>query len=223
MTSKKRFLPVICLFAAGVCRGQALSSLACRSVSFGGSLAQGQELNKDIGGGLLLRVWPTPLGKVVRNEGWFIDLVSHDRPIEEYLNWVNTPLRESNSRVLGPERNIDTHGRNTAEQSLGHPREMRFLLTKDDYDHVSAAYEKAEFLEGSSEVLEEAQRKYQIFLNLINTVPTGRLNLLILSYKVDPNTGFPMRIRFRARLTAPSTFKFAGNLKPSPTQCSSSR
>ena len=147
----------------------------------------------------------------MRNEGWFIDVISRDRPSEEYLTLVNTPLRESNDRVLGPSLHT------TSEQSLSHPREMLFLLTEKDYARVAAAHKKAEFLEGNQEVLEEANRNYQLFLKLINTVPVGRLNLPIISYKVDPNTGFPVGIRFKALLTAPSTFKFPSHLRPAPT------
>ena len=94
---------------------------------------------------------------------------------------------------------------------------MLFLLTEKDYARVAAAHKKAEFLEGNQEVLEEANRNYQLFLKLINTVPVGRLNLPIISYKVDPNTGFPVGIRFKALLTAPSTFKFPSHLRPAPT------
>ena len=40
-----------------------------------------------------------------------------------------------------------------------------------------------------------------------------------LSYKVDPNTGFPLSIQFQVELTAPNSFVFAPDLKPVPMEC----
>ena len=219
MTAKV-FFPVFCLLVAGACFAQAPPVPACHMVSFGGSLAQGQELDKDIASGLQLRVWPTPMGKALRDEGWFIDVISQGEPAGYYLNFVNVPLRESNNRVLGPGYNVDTRGHNTAEQSLSHVHEMRFLLTKGDYDQVSAANEKVPgVFEGSTEALDEAGRKYQEFQKLVSSMPTGWLSFRILSFKVDPSTGFPLSIQFQVDLSAPSTFTFAPDLKPTPTQC----
>ena len=216
----KLFFPVVCLLLFGVCHAQAPSVSACHMVSFGGSLSQGQELKKDIAAGLSLDVWPTPKGKAVRDEGWFIDMVPDNSLTVDYLNFINIPLRESNNRVLGPGYNgAAPNWRNTAEQSLSHPHEMRFLLTKADYDQVSAANDKATFFEGSRKVLEEAGRNYQVFLKLIDSLPTGWLSIRILSYKVDPNTGFPLNIQFQVELSAPRTFMFAPDLNPIPTQC----
>ena len=167
----------------------------------------------------MIRLWPTPMGKTLRNEGWFIDIVSHERPTEDYIDLVNEPLRENNSQVLGPVITSRPRGHNTAEQSLSHSRQMRFLLTKAEYDQVFAAGERAAFFEGDQAALEESERKRQELIKLEASVPTGRLSFRILSYEIDQSTGFPLHIRFQAELTAPISFKFTPRLKPRPTQC----
>jgi hypothetical protein len=219
----KQFTALLCLLLAANCHAQSRSGLACQVASFDGSLVQGQELDRDIGSGPLLRIWPTPMGKVVRDEGWFIDIVSREQPADEYLNFVNEPIRDINNRVLGPGRNADTGKRNTAEESLSHPREMRFILTKSDYDRLSAESEKARFSEGSPEVFAEALKRQQALRELADSIPTGLFTFRILSYEVDPTTGYPLNIKFAAQLTAPKAFRFARRLNPSPGPCEPSR
>lgn len=173
-------------------------------------------MDKDIGSGTLLRMWPTPMGKVVGDEGWFIDLVSQDRPTEELLNWVNTPARESNSRVLGPGYNLDTHGRGTPEKSPVIRAKCASGLPSTTMTNCLRRTRKLNFLKEARRTIEKTQRKYQLFTELINIVPTGRLNLRILWYMINPSTWFPLGIQFQAQFTAPNTFSFARYLKPSP-------
>ena len=91
---------------------------------------------------------------------------------------------------------------------------MRFVLTKGDYDRPSTTSVKAEFMKASPEVFAEAQRKRQEVRELAESIPTGILSLRILSYEVDPTTGYPLRIGFSAQLTAPKAFRFARRFNP---------
>jgi hypothetical protein len=213
----KPFLPIICLLGAGLCHAQSSPGTTCLSVSLEGSLAQGQELDKVLGSGLVFRLWPFPLGKAVPDRGWVIDIDPYDRLAQDYISPVNFPLRESSSQALGLGYNPDTHKPNTAQQSLEHVHEMRFLLNSADFPWVSSVM--APMFKTERLPNQDVRPDYEQFLKVEASVPTGWLSFRVLSYEVDPATGFPRSIRFQAELSAPDTFKFADDLKPSPTGC----
>jgi len=194
-------LLLLCLTAAIDVRAQ--SSPACLSVAFKVHLNAGDNFERELGGGLLFRV------RSGKNPGWFLDIVPAEANTRDYVYPVNLPLRSNGNQTLGP-----GYGE-TVKSSLAHPHEMRFLLNRSDYDRVSG-------------LIGNVLRSYQTsdpdkalsdYTNAVDDARKGSLRVTVSSYKTDPKTAAPTRIKLRVEITTPPDFQFAPHLTPLPWNC----
>jgi hypothetical protein len=98
-----------------------------------GDVAAGNSFVRDIGGGLVFRLVPTPEGF---GRGWDIEIVPKESPAggyAEYSGIVTPPYHFYNERYLNPSYGI------TAKEAVGiSPRVFQFVETPED---SQAAYE----------------------------------------------------------------------------------
>lgn len=204
----------MCLFSAIVAPAQhdraqharAQASFPCQSVSFKAALNADDDFALELGGGLLFRVRSEK--KTGKETGWFLDIVPAEANTKDYIYPVNLPLQLNGNQTLGP-----GYGE-SAKSSLAHPHEMRFLLTRSDYDRVFGLI---------GNVLQSYQtpdpdKAVADFTNAVDDARKGWLRVTVHSYKTD-KTGGLTHIKLRVQVTTPLDFQFAPRLYPLPSPC----
>lgn len=179
------------------------STKQCNGVSFTARLDAGHSFTQKIGG-LSLQIRASHDGRPC--SGWFFSL--EDASGHDFIYPVNMPLRFNPSQILGCSYGL------SARQGLEMKRRMRFILTERDYRRLEPLMEDA-LWPGDSLGPKHAAEKY---LKEVGTVPTGRLRLDTLHFKLSAN-GHIRSATFRVELIAPSSFHFDQALKPYSTAC----
>jgi len=196
-------LLVLCLSGAVAARAQLpAASPPCRSVSLAADLEVYDDFEQNLGSGLVLRV------KSFKEPGWFVDVVPAAKPNDDYVYPVNPPLRFNGNQTLGPGYGEDV------KSSLGHPHEMRFLLTPADYDHVSSFIGNV-LWPYQTPTPDQALKDYSAALD---SVRTGWLKLTVRHYETD-SSGQLKSIQFRVQVVTPSDFEFAEGLEFKRVAC----
>jgi hypothetical protein len=193
-------LAALVLVAAG--GAQAQSPAACQYVSFKVALNAGDNFERELGGGLLFRVRS-------EKEGWFLDIVPAEANTKDYIYPVNLPLQSNGNQTLGP-----GYGE-TVKSSLAHPHEMKFLLSRADYDRVFGLIGNVLWSYRTS----DPDKALSDYNNAVDEASKGSLRIHISSYKRDPKTGALNRIKLRVEITTPASFQFAPHLNPFPWPC----
>lgn len=144
-----------------------------------------------------------------KQPSWFIDIVPAEANKDDYIYLVNPPLRFNPHQTLGP-----GYGE-TVESSLSHPREMKFLLDRADYDRIWGL---------AGNVLKPYQtsdpdKAVSDYTKAVDNARKGSVKVTISSYKVDPTTGTLARIKLRVLIITPPDFQFAPGLNPWPAPC----
>jgi hypothetical protein len=197
---------LVCLIAACFIAPidvRAQSSSACQSVSFKVALNAGDNFERELGGGLLFRI------RSQKEPGWFLDIVQAEANTQDYIYPVNLPLRFNGNQTLGP-----GYGE-TVKSSLAHPHEMRFLLNRSDYDRVSGLIKNVLW----SYQTPDPDKALADYTKAVDEARKGSLKVAVASYKTDPKTGVPTRIKLRVEVTTPADFQFAPHLYPLPGPC----
>jgi hypothetical protein len=194
-------LVMVSLVAAIDVRAQ--SSPACHSIFFKVALNAGDNFERELGGGLLFRV------RSEKEPGWLLDIVPAEANTKDYIYPANLPLRFNGNQTLGA-----GYGESVTS-SLAHPHEMRFLLNRSDYDLVFGLV--GNLL--SSDQTSDPDKAVADYTNALGEARKGSLRVTIPSYKTDPKTGAPTRIKLRVELTTPLDFQFAPHLNPFPWPC----
>jgi hypothetical protein len=194
-------LLLVCLVASAKVRAQSAS--ACQSVSFKVALNAGDNFERELGAGLLFRV------RSQKEPGWFLDIVPAEANTQDYIYPVNLPLRLNGNQTLGP-----GYGE-TVMSSLAHPHEMRFLLNRSDYDRVSGLIKNVLW----SYQTPDPDKALADYTNAVDEAKKGWLKVAVASYRIDPKTGAPTRIKLRVEITTPPDFQFAPHLNPLSSPC----
>jgi hypothetical protein len=197
---RQKLLAALVLVAAG--GAQAQSPAACQYVSFKVALNAGDNFERELGGGLLFRVRS-------EKEGWFLDIVPAEANTKDYIYPVNLPLQSNGNQTLGP-----GYGE-TVKSSLAHPHEMKFLLSRADYDRVFGLIGNVLWSYRTS----DPDKALSDYNNAVDEASKGSLRIHISSYKRDPKTGALNRIKLRVEITTPASFQFAPHLNPFPWPC----
>jgi hypothetical protein len=188
---------------------QAPVSGPCHAIVIRGELSAGQRFEKAINKELVFRMEPQHLGPKGDLNGWEVSLASSTNINRDYIYPVNPPLRFNGMQILGP-----SYGENT-QNSLGHPHRMRFLLSKEDDDRLWPLVENALWPYSAPDPDKAADQ----YVRALESLTTGELNLTVLSYTADPETGSVRHIRFRATFIAPRSFEFHNALMPKRSSC----
>jgi len=194
-------LLAVCLVAAIVT--QAGASPRCHSVSFGIALEVYDDFEQPLGRGLLFRV------KSGSEPGWYFDIVPADATANDYIYPVNLPLRFSANQYLGA-----AYGE-SVKSSLAYPHEMRFLLNRADYEHVSSLIGNVLWTYQAP----EPDKAVSDYKSAVKKAKKGWLQVAVSSYKTDAKTGELARMELRVQVTTPLDFEFAPELKSRPTLC----
>src|SRR6202034_1587964 len=194
-------LLLLCLSAAIDVRAQ--SSPACLSVSFKVHLDAGDSFERELGGGLLFRV------RSLKDPSWFLDIVPAEANTKDYIYPVNLPLRFNGNQTLGP-----GYGE-TVKSSLAHSHEMKFLLSRADYDRVFGLIGNVLWSYQTS----DPDKALSDYMEAVDEAHKGSLLIHISSYKADPKSGALTRIKLRVEITTPASFQFAPHLNPFPWPC----
>jgi hypothetical protein len=197
---RQKLLAALVLVAAG--GAQAQSPAACQYVSFKVALNAGDNFERELGGGLLFRVRS-------EKEGWFLDIVPAEANTKDYIYPVNLPLQSNGNQTLGP-----GYGE-TVKSSLAHPHEMKFLLSRADYDRVFGLIGNVLWSYRTS----DPDKALSDYNNAVDEASKGSLRIHISSYKREPKTGALNRIKLRVEITTPASFQFAPHLNPFPWPC----
>jgi len=164
-----------------------------------------------IGGGLISRLRPEKLGPDSSLDGWTIELFPQTSPQHDYIYPVNPPIRFNGLQTLGA-----TYG-DDATTSLGHPHQMRFLLDANVYERIQPLLTAALWPYNAPHP-ETAGAEY---LGTLKELPTGRADLTVLSYDLEPETDSIRHINIRVTFTVPAGFKFDPHFQPKPVGCPS--
>jgi hypothetical protein len=194
-------LVLVCGIAAA--RAQAQSPPACQYISFKVVLNAGDNFERELGGGLLFRV------RSEKEQGWFLDIVPAEANTKDYIYPVNLPLRFNANQTLGP-----GYGE-TVKSSLAHPHEMKFLLSRVDYDRVFGLIGNVLW----SYQTPDPDRALSDFTEAVDEAHKGSLAVNVSSYKTDPKTGALTHIKLRVQITTPNSFQLAPHLNPFPWPC----
>jgi len=182
---------------------QAQSPAACQYVSFKVVLNAGDDFERELGGGLLFRV------RSEKEQGWFLDIVPAEANTKDYIYPVNLPLRFNGNQTLGP-----GYGE-TVKSSLAHSHEMKFLLSRADYDRVFGLIGNVLWSYQTS----DPDKALSDYMEAVDEAHKGSLLIHISSYKADPKSGALTRIKLRVEITTPASFQFAPHLNPFPWPC----
>jgi hypothetical protein len=177
----------------------------CQFVSFKVILNTGADFEREFGGGLLFRL------RDQKDSGWLIDVVPAEANTKDYVYPVNLPLRANSNQTLGA-----AYGE-TLKSSLAHPHEMNFLLSRPDYDRISALIGNVLFAYKTS----DPDKALSDYTNAVDRAAKGWLKVTIASYKTDPKTGTPTHIKLHVQITTPTNFQFAPRMNPFPGPCHS--
>jgi hypothetical protein len=203
LTNHRITLAVLLSISVGAAVSAPAQSFDCHSVSFKALLDAGDNFEREIGGGLLFRV------RSQSETGWFLDIVPAEANTKDYIYPVNLPLQLNGNQTLGPGNG------ETVKSSLAHPHEMNFLLSRSNFDRISA-------LVGN--VLRSYQTKdpdqaLSDYTDAVERAKKGFLRVAISSYKTDPKTGALIRIKLHVQITTPADFQFAPKTNPLPSPC----
>ncbi|MHB8217148.1 MAG: hypothetical protein ACYDDS_13825 [Candidatus Sulfotelmatobacter sp.] len=194
---------LVSIFVTTAISARAQSSPACASIFFKAALNAGEDFERELGSGLLLRV------RSQKESGWFLDIVPAEANSKDYIYPVNLPLRLNGNQTLGP-----GYGE-TIQSSLAHPHEMNFLLSRSDYDRIFNLVENVLW----SYQTPDPDKALSDYTNAVDNARKGSLKLTISSYKTDPKTGALTHIKLRGQITTPIDFQFAPRLNPLPGPC----
>ena len=113
---------------------------------------------------------------------------------DDYIYPVNPPLRFNGEQILGPSYGDDT------KKSLGHPCELFFLLSSDDYDRIMPLATNV-LWPYSAPRPENAADEYQTALRALTK---GQLSFNVQSYDADPASGSSFGLSSSCRGTSDS-------------------
>jgi hypothetical protein len=158
-----------------------------------GEVTAGNSFVRDIGGGLVFRLVPTPEGF---GHGWDIEIVPKENPgggYAEYSSIVTPPYHFYNERYLNPSYGI------TAREAVGiSPRVFQFVETPEDsqaaYEVVNSVIYATDW-EQHRDSLAAAAKKISL--------GTGELNILesrITEGKNNEDLGSIDRVKFEVAL-----------------------
>lgn len=193
-------LPLFLLAPIGTRKQQ---SFSCQLVSFKVVLNASDDFQRELGGGLLLRVIHE------KQPAWFVDIVPAEENTKDYIYPVNTPLRFNPNQTLGP-----GYGE-TVQSSLSHPHEMKFLLDRSDYDRIFGLVGNVLW---PSQTPDPDKALYD-YNNAVDDARKGSLKITVSSRKIDPKTGTVARMKLRVTITTPPDFQFAPGLNAWPATC----
>ena len=193
-----------CIFAAVVTQAESLPQ--CHSVSFKVAIEAYDESEQPFGGNLLFRV------RSGSEPGWFFDIVPADATANDYIYPVNLPLRFNANQYVGSAVYGDS-----VKSSLSHPHEMRFLLDRTDFDHVSSLIGNVLWPYQTADP-DKALSNYK---DAVKTAKKGWLAVAVSSYSTDAKTGDVTRMKLRVKVTTPMAFEFHPGLKSMPVPCPS--
>lgn len=183
-----------------------LSALAqrtpsCQMVSFKVVVNAKNDYEREMGGGLLLRL-------TEEGSGWFVDIVPAEEVTKDYIYPVNLPLRFNPNQTLGP-----GYGE-SVQSSLSHVHEMNFLLDRPDYERISALMDNVLWPHKTA----DPDQALDVYNNAVSSARKGSLRIAVASYKADSN-GALAHIKLRVQITTPPEFPFAPGLNPWPAPC----
>ena len=182
--------------------GAASPTKSCKApdaflVEFSGEVNRGQLFEKDVGSGLLFRLWPSADPVI---PGWTIEIRSKAEPKHEFSYAVSPPYRSWNPRYL------DVSYSNTAKDSVAiREREFNFVLSDADFERVAVALDRILWSYGHTE---EEMRQAE---KTLATVKMGKGKLRIIDSRVGGNdqshSGWIEWIRVEVELCIPKAPK----------------
>jgi hypothetical protein len=233
----KRLPAVILIVSAGLA-----AHSQCRSVTFTAELQSGQSFRQKLGNGLtfLLRPSPEPTDPEGYPEQWTIeihaaqsykDLLDAENP--DFIYPVNPPLRGNPAQSLGAVYGL------SIKQSLEQPRDLFFLLSRQDFDRMTPILSHALWPYTSR----DPDKTTGQYFTALSKLKLGELKFKILHYQLGepvvrnaPENASPENasddgrktpedriitaIQFEAEVTVPAGFALQPGLKSRPATCS---
>jgi hypothetical protein len=228
-----------CLYVAALSVSLCSTTAAhaqCKSTSFTAELQSGQKFSRTLGNGLtlLLRPSPEPTDPEGYPEQWTIeihaaplgkDALDPDNP--DFIYPVNPPLRGNPWQFLGAVYGL------TIKESLDKPRELSFLLTRQDSDRLSPILNYALWPYTSREPDKTTERYFEA----VSKLKLGQLKFKVLDYQVSEPVAHSEKagekseehrraddriitsLKFEVQVIVPSTFEFHSGLKATPAAC----
>ena len=176
---------------------------ACSSVSFTVELGAGKSYVQKVGALQFKINAATGKGSC---DGWSFTLEDADG--NDFIYPVNFPLRFNPSQELGCSYGL------TARQGLEMKRNMRFILSEQDYLRLDPLMRNALWPYSAPDP-EHAGEKY---MDAVGATQTGLMRLNTVRYRISPD-GVIQSATFRVEMTAPASFHFGPGLKPHPAPC----
>jgi hypothetical protein len=186
---------------------------SCHSVDFNAQLSAGETLEKPLGHGLIFYMSPDHLGPNGEWNGWSIKIATAEARNDDYIYPASPPLRFNPAQTFGA-----NYG-NDAKASLTYTHEVRFLLSRADYDRLWPLLTNAVWPYNAPQP-DQAGNEY---VKALNSLRTGELKATVLSYELEPGKDSIRRMRLRVRVTAPVEFAFSPELKAKPAHCAAER
>jgi hypothetical protein len=181
----------------------------CHSIAFDGQLSVGESLEKPLGRDLIFRMTPDHLGPHGEFGGWSMKIVTAQFPNDDYIHPATPPLRFNPVQIFGA-----SYGQ-SAKASLTYEHEVRFLLSRADYDRLWPLLTDALWPYNAPRP-DQAGNEY---VEALNSLRTGALKVTVLSYELESDKDSIRHMNFRAQVTAPTDFPFAHEFKDESASC----
>jgi hypothetical protein len=174
----------------------------CSAVEIVIRLEAGKDYEQSIGNGLTFKI------AAMKDQEWGWLLSLEDNAGRDYIYPANPPLRLNPSETLGR-----GYG-DSARQSLGHDRNLRFLLGNADYNRLEPLVNNALWPYNAP----DPNRAFDEYVTALQNLQTGVLKLKVLAPDIAPDDSV-RSAKFHVELVAPQGFRFDAALHPHPSAC----
>ena len=181
---------------------QPSTSPQCSAIEMVIRLEAGSSYQQSIGNGLTFKI------PAMKDEEWGWVFSLEDNAGRDYIYPVNPPLRLNPSETLGR-----GYG-DSARQSLGHDRNLRFLLDSADYNRLEPLVNNALWPYNAP----DPDRAFDEYVTALQNLQTGVLKLKVLAADIALDD----RVRsakFHVEFVAPPGFRFDALPHPHLSAC----
>ena len=199
--------------------GETPTEKPCHAIAFEGEIVAGQSLEREIGGGLVLKFEPQNFGdeKTVLS-GWRVALSPASQKgstdgTKDFIHPVNPPLR------LNPSQDIGTSYGTSAARKLQRAITYAFVLNMQDYRRIEAATNDALWPYAAH----DPQHADERYLSALAALALGELRFVPLNAITNHAGQGIQRLHFRVEFVAPISFKYSRLFSDRPSACPSQR
>ncbi len=178
----------------------------CSAVQFVAQVESGKGFVRSVGGGLSFHV------QALNDDGWFMSVIpqqqANSEKKDDYIYPVNPPIRSNSGQYLGA-----AYGESTREL-VTREKDLRFVLNRLDYENITRLITDALWPYNAK----DPSAAGGIYLQALEKMPLGNIHYKQLDSRF--NTGGRIEfLKFQITVSAPSSFNFPADLKPTPTPC----